>query len=667
MISTGCFHLASKNDQFLTTDSVYFHEYVGRRCSRHANGICEQTDDEEVILQTMTELPFSYKSTCNKNICYRFVTEVCDLNIVPPEIRVYGCLDVARDEQSMTPQNILNRAVFCAGAKNMKAKINKTLQPLKKYEGKSQQNIMSDLLSAVRRDFVSEEEKAIVRLVEEDVFSYLGWFGGNFQVGSALYCMGFVDKAAHMELILDSDTVSCDTKNWFLALGDADLKWTDYDRLEDFETYALRWKGKDLIDNVNTLIKEDPQKFFCVSTRPFAFRRFGQFDPLFFKTYCEKKIGLDVDIAKLVSNNEAPDHDVYISDAKGEEIGASGCIAGYNLQRCALSTFKDLSYWKKMGILTFESESGFDINLKKKNVSLVDCEKSLQGMGRGKLVEVHVMCATNKISLAFEQCPMERQKELVRTSFLLKTGNKEERRVRVVFRDAHTVSCNVFAHLVWKLSRRLVFSSVVMTHRFSEDRAFSSLMWHFVEQLVEQKDFVQTEDAVTQWIDNLDSENTDKLEGFCIVPMAKDATKCMSYTRLEAEDVVFSSKPATFGVLTSKTRGIEYEIISPHAKQLTKIKKKTSNIRKCLITKKGGTIVPVSALIAFRWRLPQLDKATILLPDSMSAQWKSDMIQITKSVFRNVSLIGVRNYEQLQNDDPRPKNIMRIINNHTVV
>ena len=133
-----------------------------------------------------------------------------------------------------------------------------------------------------------------------------------------------------------------------------------------------------------------------------------------------------------------------------------------------------------MGILTFESESGFV----SPNLSLVDCEKSLQGMGRGKLVEVHVMCATNKISLAFEQCPMERQKELVRTSFLLKTGNKEERRVRVVFRDAHTVSCNVFAHLVWKLSRRLVFSSVVMTHRFSEDRAFSSLMWHFVEQLV---------------------------------------------------------------------------------------------------------------------------------------------------------------------------------------
>jgi hypothetical protein len=288
---------------------------------------------------------------------------------------------------------------------------------------------------------------------------------------------------------------------------------------------------------------------------------------------------------------------------------------------------------------------------------LEDCALSISGDAEC-IQEIHVMGATEKIFLKFAPATqtIAVPKDDLKKYLVENSGTKTQRRVTLYFRDAHLLTARTMAHILWKLQARIVLIKVVLTHRFTEDRAYSSHFWSLLSVLNEvPRTIMEFTDSTTTTIPFLDDKNMASFDGICIVPVTRDAQKLFQ-GQVDSEklldfngEMIFTIKPPLFGKLDIPLtklcrRKIECTVQFPHKKThaIKTIPLGSNNVHKCRTTTAGGSIRPVSALLYYRERFPWMQGvATVLVPSVLDAQWKTDMIATARAFFKQVNIVFV--------------------------
>jgi hypothetical protein len=167
-----------------------------------------------------------------------------------------------------------------------------------------------------------------------------------------------------------------------------------------------------------------------------------------------------------------------------------------------------------------------------------------------------------------------------------------------------------------------------------------------------------TEGAVS--ISKLDTEAIAHLQGVCVVPMTKDA--CCA-TDVAIGDYAFSINPPLFGTV-SKIIGHSFVLNTRSASKTVQrfIYKRKPNVLKCQRTAKGGYLVPASALLALRSSsVTNMSSITLLLPKSLTKEWKIDVIELTRNVADRVQIINVDVYDFKIANDTRVDQLVKIV------
>jgi hypothetical protein len=643
-------------------------EYEAKGCRRGQNGsgMCDpktDADDDgaDCVLRTSTPLPF-----VSPQFCYRVVAnKVEGLNNT---VHIIGCLDIKCDVSQTTHAASLHHAVLFYGDKNMKKKTETCL---------SRQRDDKNFDHIVWTTFRGNDP--VIASVKRSLVAAVGWFSRQTRgLGATLYCMGFCDRVfVSRELLADETTL----ESWFLALGDADLKWqplTDIDhRYEGFGTYMRSFHGRhqDFITSIEALIRLNPKRFFCTNTRPMALRALGGLQPNYFVAYCANmEPPIILDETHLVSVElENIDNEIFVEEMEYDSVCATLSIRGqptafpFTVQRCALTLLRSLVVLQKRNKLTFLRENELAAKIQQNSRKLVNWRTHDSG-DTGYIREVHIFCATRNISFVYEKLEerMVKQGENATVSFVCGKGLACD--AHVYFRDAHLLSANVLSHLMWRLSKRVNFTGLTMTDRCSDDRSYHNLLWCFVRRLKEgdvqshiSKE-VLIEPTENMAIASLSNLNIGHLQGVCVVPMARDACCVMDAA---PGDYAFIVDPPLFGVV-KKENGQDFLINTCSGlKTVPRFIYSKPNVMKCKQTSTAGYLIPASSLLAMQTNfLTMLPSLTLLLPKSLNVQWKDDMITLTRSVAKHVTVVDVIQYDFTTDTDSRIDRLVHYIQEH---
>ena len=612
-------------------------EYVVTRCARAESGTCAElpaaAGGARTLLRAPTALPF-----LGSHVCYRVVC-AGDAGLNNP-ICINGCLDVKCNTEASSHGAILDRAVImCLKNKNVNNYVSECLKQRRKDD--------DGFIKLVKNTFrvPLAERDALVAFVRSSLAAANGWFPREYRsLGAALYCLGFCNRES---VVRELTAAENSEESWFLSLGDADCKWKahkDIDtRYESFGAFLRSFGGRhaDFISSVEALIRYDPERFFCATTRPMALRALGGMHKDYFLHYCANmEPPLILDACRLVSvDPECADAEIFVPATEHDHVGATTKILNMTVQTCALNALVALRQMRCIGKLHFVRENDLAAQMARESRILVDCrqhEGGLTGSRSGAICEVHVFCATRRICFVRGGGAVQ---EGAARAFMC--GQAPACMVDVFFRDAHLLTCNVFAHLKWRLSKRVIIDTITMTSRCSDDRSYHGLMWYFLREsaALAPGGAPSRLEAGSLNLGSLKDTDINHLEGVCVVPTAIDAT-CVADAVVG--DYAFSIDPPVFG----KIKTLRWScvlltqngpITVPRFRGL-----RTPNLRKCKCTAKGGYLVPASAL--FTTSLLIMPELTLLLPDTLSAVWAHDMLTLARSAAERVTCVRVTNY-----------------------
>ena len=674
-----CVHVVSRGE-----DGLGYVEYDARRCTRceHGStpGVCKEYD-VSITVRAPSPLPF-----LGKHFCYRVsASNEDDLNNV---VRMNGCLDVKFDSTTVKQYFILRDVM---AACNVKASLK--LESVRKRIG--QDSPTDDEFVGVVSDVFTTTDYA---RLEGELKRCLGVASGHFtretrSIGAMLYCMGF-DQFDCMSREFDQAVDS--QESWFLSLGDADDAWINldeaptidrqYESFADFR-HAFGGRATNFINYIKKCIRLDPQRFFSINTRPMALRGLGSLNKHLFMTYCANLETPQYLIAEtLVSvDPESIEGEVFVPPEPHDNVSATWKVTNRStVQRCALSVMLSLTQVHQQrklrcvrdNVLVAELAGGgrrmFEMNAVGPDVV-------------GAICEVHILCAMRQICLVFasdDSGAPGRRPSGVGAAHAFKFRLGERCRAHVYFRDVHLLTCNVFSHLMWRLKRRVQFTGVTVSHRFSDDREYNSLIWAFMRQL-EEPSSGGTEDTeatrgteVTDatdmtgkpFVSAIDLSALDNLTGICVVPMAKDA-HCLT-SPPHVGDNIFSITPPIFGTITEIVGNVF--TIRPVGGKITRkvtrfIHKYKANVLKCKRSDKGAYMVPASALLSMRTGMPSVRSVTLFLPDTMSLEWKRELIAQSHDVAVNVDLIRVETYDFDKSTNSRIDQLVRVVQQTLVI
>jgi len=309
----------------------------------------------------------------------------------------------------------------------------------------------------------------------------------------------------------------------------------------------------------------------------------------------------------------------------------------------------------------------------------------------GAICEVHILCAMRQICLVFasdDRGAPGRRPSGVDAAHAFKFRLGDRCRAHVYFRDVHLLTCNVFSHLMWRLKRRVQFTGVTVSHRFSDDREYNSLIWAFMRQLEEPSSggTEVTEDTEATWdteatggtevtdmtgkpfVSAIDLSALDNVTGICVVPMAKDAHCLTSPPRVG--DHIFSITPPIFGTITDIVGNVFTirPVGGKNTRTVTRfIHKNKINVLKCKTSENGAYMVPASALLSMRTGMPSIRSVTLFLPDTMSSEWKRELIAQSHDVAVNVDLIRVETYDFDKSTNSRIDQLVRVVQQTLVI
>jgi hypothetical protein len=656
-------------------------EYDARRCTRCEHdstaGVCTEYTDN-VYVRAPSALPF-----VGKEFCYRVsATNEADLNKV---VRMNGCLEVKVDSTTMKQYNILKDVMATC-----KVKAAKPLDSVRKRI--AQDSLTDDEFLAVVAGAFSNTEHGRMKL---DLEHSLGVASGRFTretryMGAMLYCIGFDQFDS---VLREFGRPVNSQESWFLSLGDADDAWFNLDEAPEidrkYESFADFWQAFNgrtvkFIEYITKCIRLDPQRFFSINTRPMALRGLGSLNKQLFMTYCANLVNPQYLIAKnLVSvDPESIDGEVFVPPEPDDNVDATWKVTDRStVQRCALSVMLSLTRVHQQRKLRCVLTSVLVAELAEGGREMIEMD-AVGSNAVGAICEVHILCASRQIFLVFAPddngAPGSRLSgSKAAHAFKFRQGGRC--RAHVYFRDVQLLTCNVFSHLMWRLKRRVQFAGVTVSHRFSDDKEYSSLIWAFMRQLEES-----TSDAtcaieattVTNETDMTGKPSVSAIDlsalndrvGICVVPMAKDA-HCQTRPPCVGDNI-FTITPPTFGCITEIVGNV-FTIKSVggrNTRTVTRlIHKNKINVLKCKISDNGAYMVPASALISMRSGTPSVRSVTLFLPDALSLEWKRELIAQSRDVAINVEMIRVETYDFDKSTDSRIDQLVRVVQQNLVI
>ena len=669
MPKPACVHVAGQR----ATCPDYV-EYTARRCLRAQNGTgaCEllAEDDESatIFLRVASALPF-----VSPHFCYRVMVE--NEEGLNNTVRMNGCLDVKCDMAETGRAAILRDAVNEAGVKNFRRKVEVCMGRAGLDDAGFASHVWATFCEA-------PERKALMAALKRRLGAASGWFTRETRhLGAALYCMGFCNRDL---LTRELQAVEGAQGSWFLSLGDADPEWKKLSgidqRYETFGAFMRSFNGRrsDFITCVEKLIKMDAERFFCTNTRPMALRALGALDKDFFVAYCTKlEPPLIMDADRLVSvDPESFNDEVFVAATTCDKVFATCALESgarpMTVQRCAVTAMTSLVVAQQKRKLRFVREHELAAEIAGGARRLVNWHAHDFGNGGG-ICEVHILCATRQICLVFSEARVRGAPHGEAAAKAFVCGNSERCDAHIFFRDAHLLACNVFAHLMWRLSTRVNFTGITMSHRCSGDRAYHSLMWDFMRRLKDahpQGPPIASRtlsDDATISVSGFEGPALAHLEGVCVVPAAMDACCLLDPV---AGDHAFTINPPLFGQVT-RTFGNTFFINTQFGeKEVPRfLFKQKTNVLKCKRTAKGAYMVPASALLTLRGgpSSTKLASVTVLLPGPLSAEWKEDMLALSHAVATRVKVVVVEAYTVMEDTDKRVDKLVKIVQDSLLI
>ena len=665
-----CVHVLSKRD-----DGPGYVEYDARRCTRCEHGttadVCKPAD-EKVTVRAPSPLPF-----LGNHFCYRVSAKYeDDLNNV---VRMNGCLEVKLDYMNITQIRILQDVMTTC---NVKAAVK--LENVRKHMG--QDSSTDDEFIGVVHDTFTKTDYG---RLEDELRRCLGVASGRFtresrSMGAMLYCMGF--DQFHSVLREFHQPVDSQ-ESWFLSLGDTDDTWfnlgeaSTIDRqYESFADFRDAFGGRTIkfINTIKKYICLDPHRFFSINTRPMALRGLGSLNKQLFVTYCANmERQKDLKPETLVSvDPESIEDEVFVSPEPHDNVSATCKVTERStVQRCALSVMLTLTQVHGQHKLRCVRESVLVAELAGGGRQLFEMDAVGSGLV-GAICEVHVLCATRQICLVFasdDNGAQGRRLPGVNVAHAFKFRLGDRCRAHVYFRDVHLLTCNVFSHLMWRLKRRVKFAGVTVSHRFSDDREYNSLIWAFMRQLEEPSTEATGVTEATDMtgkpsVSAIDLSALDNLTGICVVPMAKDAHCATS--PLCVGDHIFSITPPIFGLITQIVGNVFTikQVGGKFKKTVTRfIHKNKANVLKCKSSDQGAYMVPASALISMRSGMPTVRSVTLFLPDTLTLEWKRELIAQSQDVAETVDFIRVDKYDFDNSTNSRIDQLVKVVKQGLVI
>ena len=669
-IRATCVHVVREREQCI--DCV---EYDARRCKRAldgSDGRCEMYAENEegalVVVRVASALPF-----VNQNFCYWMLAENEEgLNNI---IRMNGCLDVKINVVDTTHRAILHGAVSQSGIiQRQRVKSCMTQIRSRILDDDAFENLIAE---SFRHIVGADQLMASIRI---KLSAAIGWFTRDTRtVGAALYCMGFANREfLSRELWAEEGT----QQSWFLSLGDADLQWLDmHGSLIDqqFETFgdfraSFLGLGPNFIKCLEGFIRMDPERFFCTNTRPMALRGLGAMNKDNFMAYCANMMPpLILDAENLISiDPESVEDEVFVMTTAYDTVYATCAMSEYlTVQRCAVTAMTSLVIAQQKHKLRFVREHELVQEIASDGRRLIDWNAHGFGDG-GSIREVHILCATRQICFVFHKHDMGDGPHGAEAATAFKCGHSHQCEAQVYFRDAHLLTCNMFSHLMWRLSKRVKFSGFTLSHRCSDDWSYHSLMWAFMRRL-DVPGIPGTSEALemaeTPSISGLGRHELVNLDGVCVVPMADDAHE--KHLLLAVGCYVFVINPPIFGKVQQMVPDMcTLTVSGGGTRQVPRyLYKNTPNVLRCKSTPRGAYLVPASALLTLRSgrNVRNVQEITLLLPISLSLVWKADMLALAKGVARSVKVVRVETYTFNEGIDARIDELVKIVQDNLVI
>lgn len=601
-------------------------------------------------------------------------------------VDVVGCAGISCSSEAFDPAAIARRAV-ARRTSNLTLRLPKKDVPA--YEKKlanvnaglarlaTTQKRVDALCGLIRANFRDDHE--IEAEVRDELSSSLGWFRDAVDLrglASTLFSIGFTDRRAIRDA-LSSTTVAAATPSsspsaWFAPLGHG----TPDEFAESFAHIVERLSNdaNEIRRHLEDAVAANPVTFFHATTRAVPFRELGGIDPTLFGSYCSRVLGVDVDATSL--SRAAGGHG---DGANGNDVVANGVasgapvvdaavarVHGVTLRRNAASVLRDFARLRAIDALEVVSETKVAAASRSRSDRvggpLVGANYDVPG-DADAIAEVHVACATRKILIGFTTGDACSRNDLKRR-FLQRMGDRKSRVVDVYFRDAHLLSVDVLAHLVWRLRNRVTFGRVVLTHRFEGDLAYRGRAWdlisHFATRDAAPPDVLSS--STIETVERIDRDVLAGVRGFCVVPTVRDVESLHPDDgRDRATDVgdahdewVYAVEPPLFGraeaTSTNGKRGTALTVRYPHkkTKEWNAIVRAVSpttngtNARRCPKTRAGGVILPVSSLVYYRERYPWAQgEATVFVPSALGPEWFEDTVAVARGFFKKVKVVRV--------------------------
>ena len=656
-----------------------------------------------------------------------FVSEACRYSLSLDEdgdlnndvFRAVGCAGISCPPDAFDPAAIARRAVVRRTAalssllpkkdvpsyEKKLANVNAGLSRI----GTSQKRV-DGLCALIRENFRDDHETEAQ--VRNELSSTLGWFRDAVDLrglGSILFSVGFVDRRAVSAALATTVSSSSSASSFASAFPSSPSSWfvpLGHGASDEFaESFAhlverLSNDANEIRRRIEDAIANDPVAFFHVTTRPVPFRELGPLDSTFYASHCSRFLGIDVPASSLErvagGKGDGFGGDDVIAERRTDVPFVDGVVAevnGVTLRKNAASLLRDFARLAAVGTLSVESETVVAETCRSRGTELVAANFDVSG-DADAIEEVHVVCATQKVLLAFSRSASGAcSRDDLRRRFLHRMGDKSSRVVDVYFRDAHLLSVDVLAHLVWRLGNRVTFGRVVLTRRFDEDLAYRGRAWDLLSHFASFVRGVRTVRTglprEVESVPRLDRESIASCRGFCVVPTVRDAEALLE-TRdgggggrnvvlvgdSQREEWVYAVEPPLFGRVDwdgaqgssaskrkiggARTRGGVVTVRFPHKKNrdcfetVSRVSPTTNavNLRRCARTRAGGIVVPVSALAYYRERNPWgQGEATVLVPNAMGPAWERDAVAAARGFFRRVRVVRVTDTEYAPEED----------------
>lgn len=630
---------------------------------------------------------------------------------------VVGCAGISCPPAAFDPAVIARRAVTRRNA-NMSLRLPKKDVP--SYEKKlanvnaglarvatSQKRV--DVLCGLIRDHFRDDHETETE-VRDELSSSLGWFRDAVDLrglGTTLFSIGFKDRRAIRDALHTTSVASMATatatscpSSWFVPLGHG----TSDEFAESFAHLVERLSNDtdEIRRHIEDAIAASPVQFFHATTRAIPFRELGSIDPAFYRNHCARTLGVDLSEASLSRvagghGDGANGNDVIAIRNAGVPMieGAAVRVHGVSLRRNAASVLRDFARLRALDMLDVTSETDVATTCRSRSErgggALVAANYDVPG-DADAIEEVHVVCATQKILLGFSTGVACSRNDL-RRRFLQRMGDKKSRIVDVYFRDAHLLSVDVLAHLVWRLRNRVTFGRVVLTYRFDGDLVYRGRAWDVLSHL---RNRVRTVSEIprlaetTDTVARLDRDALVECRGFCIVPTVRDVEALHAADGREHAPIgdahdewVYAIEPPLFGRAdsspspTTRTQvttggscgggsaGSSLVVRYPHKKNkewyervpLVSPTTNAVNVRRCAKTRAGGVVVPISSLAYYRERNPWAQgEATLFAPTTLGPEWTRDAESAARGFFKRVRVVRVTDREYALDDPGRRSN-----------